>query len=126
LKKTSKKRNKEIVHTKFGTIIQDLKGEEKRALSSLLFSTTEPSESARQIPSNEIKKDHLLVKGINLVKNPQTGIWEVGLIITNQGNFSTSEAQTTRMSQPLIRSFVNYLKDLFEEDVSEYIKKEKL
>ena len=130
MKKSVRKRNNQtrtddrVVKTKFGTIIQDLSGEQKKVLSGLLFSATEASEHSRQIPTNDIKTDHLLVKGINLTKNAYTGNWEVGMIITNHGNFGTGDEQTSRINQNLIRNLVGYLKSVFEEDITEYIKKE--
>jgi len=146
--KGSKNKNKiksepKIVQTKFGTVIPNLPPQQRKALDKLLLAGTAPSVSGRlpnsifqapeaalnagrQIPQNDVKKDHILFKGINLSKNITTGNWEVESVTTNHGKFETGEEQTKKINQALVRAFVTYLREsIFEEDIKAFLEQEK-
>jgi hypothetical protein len=122
----TKKNKQKIVKTPFGTVFSNLNSGQKKVLDQLLFSTTTDSTTVvgRQLPQNDIKKDHLLIKGFELKKNMTTGSWELAVIDTNQGRFGTGEDQTSRLDQKLIRSVATYLKQFIEEDLQTFIEQE--
>ena len=130
--KRKKKNNQKVVETKAGLVIENMDSDQKKVLNNLLFAATDPSKNTplpgsvlgaqgRALPNNDIKKDHLLIKGINLSKDPQTGTWEISSIDTNHGQFGTGEKQTERINQTLVRNFVAYIKNIFENDIREFI-----
>jgi hypothetical protein len=129
-----------VVNTKFGAVVENLNSTQRKFLNQYLFSATDSSSAGiipdsvfmskeeirqgRQVPQNDIKKNHLLLKSIVVSKNMTTGDWEVSCIDTNQGKFGTSTQQTEKLDQKLVRSFVTHLREAFEEDLIEYIKDE--
>lgn len=133
--KSSKNKTK-VVETKFATVIKDMKSDQRKVLDQLLFSATEPSVNpslpesvlspprGRQLPQNNIKKDHLLIKGIKINKNMTSGEWEVSLVETNKGNFGTGQEQTKRIDQKQVRALVSHLKNVFEEDLKAFLEEE--
>ena len=140
IKKPRKSKKDSIIKTPFGLVYKNSSSEEKAALNQILFSATDPSEhghlpksvfqdnltQGRQLPRNDIKADHLFIRGINLTKNLSTGNWEISLVETNQGRFAVSEEQNNRIDQQEIRKVVNHLKaEVFEEDLKAFLEGEK-
>lgn len=133
--------NSRVLKTSFGVVIKNMSSKQKKVLDQLVFSTTPnpgtgyiPSsvlqsteiKQGRQLPQNDIKKDHLLIRGLELVKNMATGSWEVAVIDTNHGKFGTGEEQTKKINQAIIRAFVTYLKDqVLEDDLKAFIEGER-
>ena len=139
--KRNKKSNKEVA-AEFSKVMGEMGGDQKKVLNNLLFSATRPSaqnpivpktilnmgsedSQPRSLPETEVKNDHLLVKGINLCKNSQTGEWEVSQVETNHGSFGTGMDQNEQINQTLVRGFVKYLKNIFEDDIQTFINDEK-
>jgi len=140
----NKTKAQNIVQTRFGTIVPNMPPYQRKALDNLLFAGSAPTtagrlpnsvfqapeavlNSGRQIPQNDVKSDHLLVKGVNLIKNVSTGDWEVESIMTNHGKFETGEEQTKKINQALVRAFVTYLKQhVFESDIKTFLEQEKV
>lgn len=75
----------------------------------------------RVLPQTEAKNDHLFVKGIQLTKHPTTGEWHFGEIETNQGIFALGSEHNAKLNQKMLKDFVLYLKDIFEEDLVQYL-----
>lgn len=138
-KTTEKKSSKKIVNTNFGTVLENQSADQKKVLQNLIFAATAPSENSkiadsalgiqptngRTLPKNDIKIDHLLIKGISLAKNMQSGDWEISEITTNQGSFGTSKDQNERLNQKLLRYLAGYLKQTFEGDIKAFLHSEK-
>lgn len=137
-KKKRAKRKRKVTNTPFGSAIGNLSSDQKKVLDQLLFVSTAPSEASkvpesalgvpqqsRQLPQNDIKNDHLLIKQFSLIKNMQTGNWEISLIETNQGKFSTSQEQTDRIDQKSVRQFVSQIKEAFAPDLKAFLEGEK-
>src|SRR5690606_21539325 len=73
------------------------------------------------MPLTEVKNDHLLIKGMQVTKNMKTGAWEFGEIETNQGTFALGPIHNERMNQKMLQTLALYLKDIFEEDLKEFL-----
>jgi hypothetical protein len=131
----SKNKKTKKLKTPFGTVIESLSSNQKKALDQLLFSATEPSihantpdlsapRNGRTLPQNEAKSDHLLIKKFSLKKNMTTGSWEIESIETNKGSFGTGEDQTSKIDQSLLRSVAAHLKQVTEQDLVDFIESE--
>lgn len=130
---------RKIIKTKFGLVMTNLSTKQQKVLNELIFSTSNPdthnttpesvlngSSTSRKVPELEIKKDHLLVSGFSLVKNLKSGDWEVVEIKTNQGHFTTSDSQTKKLNQKLIRELAIHLKNILEPDLVSFLDTENL
>ena len=132
------KSDKKVIKTKFGIVMANLSTTQQKLVNELAFTTTNPttynsvpdsilngSSPARRVPELEIKKDHLLISEFSLIKNLKSGEWEISLIKTNQGEFATSEAQTKKIDQSLVRKLTLHLKEILEPDLLAFLEEEK-
>lgn len=137
-KGSKNKGGRQVIQTKFGTVIESLSSSQKKMLDQLMFTATDPSTNGhlpdsvfqgvrqgRALPQNDIKKDHVLIKGLHLTKNMNTGDWEVSMIETNHGKFGTSAEQTAKINQKIVRALISYMKNVFEKDLQSFIEKER-
>lgn len=79
------------------------------------------SSQPRVLPQTESKKDHLFIRGIQLSKDTTTGNWFFGEIETNQGTFALGAEHNAKLNQKMLKDFALYLKDIFEEDLVQYL-----
>lgn len=128
---------KKIIKTKFGTVITKLNSKQNKLINELAFTTTDPtlevnapsfvydgSIKTRHVPEYEIKQDHLLISGIELVKNLKTGNWEIAKINTNQGIFAAGSSQNEKLDQQSIRKLALQLKEILQLDIEFFLKEE--
>lgn len=117
-------------------VLPEMTSDAKRALTALVQQGTQDSgeivipnnlqgqklpPKARVLPQTEPKSDHLLVKGIQIVKDMKTGDWHFGEIETNQGTFAMGPEQNARLNQKMLKNLAMYLKDTFEADLKDFL-----
>jgi len=136
--KSASKEKKSLVNADLKSILNSFEVKKKKQIKEMVESSLTPSEPSR-LPRKftidqdihqdniiqEVKSDHLLIKQIVLTKNMMTGNWEVEKVDTNHGVFGTSEQQTEKIEQQLVRQLVNQLKQAMEQDIKDFIEKEK-
>lgn len=126
-----------IIKTKFGTVITKLNNKQHKLINELAFTTTDPTVSSpspeaifdgslnsRHVPEHEIKNDHLLISGVEIIKNFKTGNWEIGKITSNKGYFTSGPDQNNKINQQLVRELILHLKQILEVDINNFLEQE--
>ena len=131
------RKKKTLVNPELHSLLNSFTEKKRTELNDMIISSLVPSEPSpipksailnkivygeEALPQNDIKKDHLLIKQVNISKNMITGSWEVSRIETNHGPFGTSEQQTKKIDQQLIRQLISQLKQVMEQDIKDFIK----